>query len=57
MNERNSSDTLSMERRHGASPSIWGELVVESSWRPQDKPKVEESWLRSHGYLPDRRQR
>ena len=34
-----------------------GELVVESAWRPSDKPRVEsEGWLRSHGYLPERRQ-
>jgi hypothetical protein len=57
MNERNT-ETTNMERRTGARPaSMWGELVVEPTWRPQDKPKVEESWLRTNGYLPDRRSR
>lgn len=57
MNEQNTNDTLSIERRRSASSSIWGELVVEPSWRPTDKPKVEETWLRANGYLPDRRSR
>jgi hypothetical protein len=58
MNERNTTDTAaSMERRQANSKSIWGELVVEMSWRPSDKPKVEsEGWLHAHGYRPDRRQ-
>ena len=56
MNE-NQNDSLSIERRRNAAPSVWGELVVETAWRPQDKPKVEESWLRANGYLPDRRTR
>jgi hypothetical protein len=56
MNERNTTDTASMERRQANNTSIWGELVVEMSWRPSDKPKVEsEGWLRAHGYLPERR--
>ncbi|MFO0598006.1 MAG: hypothetical protein U0228_22075 [Myxococcaceae bacterium] len=58
MNERNTTETSTMERRTAKTPSsIWGEIVVEPTWRPQDKPKVEESWLRVNGYLPDRRQR
>lgn len=53
MNERN---VESMERRNTQKPaSMWGEIVVEPTWRPQDKPRVEESWLRANGYLPDRR--
>ncbi len=58
MNEsKTTTDTASMERRQGSSPSIWGELVVELSWRPSDKPKVEsDGWLRAKGYLPERRQ-
>lgn len=55
MNETKTDST--MERRREAPASIWGEIVVEPTWRPQDKPKVEESWLRVNGYLPDRRQR
>lgn len=57
MNENlKSADTASMERRHGAATTMWGELVVESAWRPTDKPRVEsEGWLRANGYLVDRR--
>lgn len=47
---------LSIERRQRRTASMWGELVVETSWRPTDKPKVEsEGWLRANGYLPERR--
>jgi|APLak6261678615_1056124.scaffolds.fasta_scaffold00312_9 hypothetical protein len=59
MNERNNTPDTSMERRQrqGAAASMWGELVVEMSWRPSDKPKVEsDGWLRANGYLPERRQ-
>jgi hypothetical protein len=57
MNETpKTNDTANMERRRGAPVTMWGELVVESSWRPQDKPRVEsEGWLRANGYLADRR--
>lgn len=55
MNENKTEST--MERRRDAPASIWGEIVVEPTWRPQDKPRVEESWLRVNGYLPERRQR
>ncbi len=58
MNERNQPILLeNTDRRRGSTASMWGELVVESMWRPSDKPRVEsEGWLRSHGYLPERRQ-
>lgn len=57
MNERNQPIELTnTDRRKGKAASMWGELVVESAWRPTDKPRVEsEGWLRSHGYLADRR--
>lgn len=49
-------DNATMERRRGTATTMWGELVVESSWRPTDKPRVEsEGWLRQNGYLADRR--
>lgn len=58
MNELNQPIQLdTTDRRKGKAASMWGELVVESAWRPTDKPRVEsEGWLRSHGYLADRRQ-
>jgi hypothetical protein len=48
-----------MERREDRQPkTAWGELVVESSWRPTDRPKVEShGWLVTHGYAPERRER
>ncbi|HEY1088641.1 MAG TPA: hypothetical protein VGE37_13140 [Archangium sp.] len=57
MNETpKTTDTANMERRRGSATTMWGELVVESAWRPQDKPRVEsEGWLRANGYLVDRR--
>ena len=57
MNELNKPIQLdSTDRRKGQAATMWGELVVESAWRPSDKPRVEsEGWLRSHGYLADRR--
>ncbi|MDP1825288.1 MAG: hypothetical protein Q8L48_18675 [Archangium sp.] len=58
MNEQNKPIELTnTDRRRGKAATMWGELVVESAWRPSDKPRVEsEGWLRSHGYLADRRQ-
>lgn len=56
MNEQKNAALAEAERRQGAAKSVWGELVIESAWRPSDKPKVETDWLRSHGYLPERRQ-
>ena len=47
------------DRRKGkpAAP-LFGELLIESQWRPGDRPPVQcEGWLRAHGYAPDRRQR
>jgi hypothetical protein len=57
MNEQNKPIELTnTDRRRGKAATMWGELVVESAWRPSDKPRVEsEGWLRSHGYLADRR--
>ena len=44
------------DRRRGKAATRWGELVIESAWRPSDKPRVEsEGWLRANGYLVDRR--
>ena len=59
MNELNKPIQLdTTDRRKGKSASMWGELVVESAWRPTDKPRVEsEGWLRANGYLADRRTR
>lgn len=53
------SPEMEMERRRGAPPPPkYGELLIESGWRPTDRPAQEsEGWLRSHGYAPDRRQR
>jgi len=47
------------ERRTGASPAPqFGELLVESAWRPTDKPvSASDGWLRANGYAPDRRAR
>ncbi|MBX7100296.1 MAG: hypothetical protein K1X89_21445 [Myxococcaceae bacterium] len=58
MNET-SPAAFTSERRTGTPPApVFGELLIESSWRPTDKPSVEaEGWLRAHGYAPDRRQR
>lgn len=57
MNETQTQNAApSTDRRRGKAATMWGELVVESAWRPSDKPHVEsEGWLRSHGYLADRR--
>jgi hypothetical protein len=49
-----------MERRERRTPKApaWGELVVESSWRPTDRPVVQaEGWLIANGYAPERRER
>ncbi len=49
-----------MERRERRTPRApaWGELVVESAWRPSDRPLVQsEGWLIAHGYAPERRER
>jgi hypothetical protein len=47
------------ERRSGAPPSpAFGELVVQGSWRPTDRPvAASDGWLRANGYAPDRRAR
>lgn len=54
-----STDQSSMDRRKGPPPAPkFGELLIESSWRPTDRPNTEsDAWLRAHGYAPDRRQR
>lgn len=47
-----------IDRRSGRTPSIplFGELLVESSWRPSDVvPAASEGWLRAYGYAKDRR--
>jgi hypothetical protein len=48
-----------MDRRQDRLPTtMWGELVVESAWRPTDRPRVESpGWLIHHGYAPERRER
>ena len=56
---RMTAEQMEMERRRGTPPPPkYGELLIESGWRPTDKPGIEsEGWLRAHGYAPDRRQR
>lgn len=47
-----------VDRRSGAAPKapLFGELLVESSWRPSDVvPAASEGWLRAFGYVKDRR--
>jgi hypothetical protein len=47
-----------IDRRTGELPKapLFGELLVESSWRPADLvPAATEGWLRSAGYVKDRR--
>ncbi len=45
------------DRRQGSNSNLWAELVAETAWRPQDKPRYQsDGWLRAHGYLPDRRE-
>ncbi|MBI3184564.1 MAG: hypothetical protein HYZ28_20710 [Myxococcales bacterium] len=53
-NEGNAERT---ERRKGKpSAPLFGELLIESNWRPADRPPVSsEGWLRAHGYAPERR--
>ena len=48
---------IEADRRRGAPPAPrFGELLIESSWRPSDKPSHQsEGWLRAHGFAPDRR--
>jgi hypothetical protein len=46
------------ERRKGpgGSAPTFGELLVDFSWRPADRPPVDSlGWLITHGYAPDRR--
>lgn len=58
-----SKDALSVEetrgeRRKGLGDSVrrLGELWVDFSWRPADRPQVYAlGWLIAHGYAPDRR--
>lgn len=47
-----------IDRRKGKAPApLYGELLIESGWRPTDRPNVQtESWLRANGYAPDRRE-
>ena len=47
-----------VDRRSGRAPQapLFGELLVESSWRPADGvPAAGEGWLRAFGYGKDRR--
>lgn len=46
-----------IDRRQGRPQApLFGELLVESNWRPSDPvPQATEGWLRSHGYAKDRR--
>lgn len=47
-----------IDRRNGTTPEapLFGELLVESSWRPADVvPAASEGWLRAFGYVKDRR--
>lgn len=46
-----------MERRaQRPATTLWAEVLMADAWRPQDKPRESEGWLRANGYLPDRRQ-
>jgi hypothetical protein len=61
MNEpnANTNNWQGNDRRTGAPPAPkFGELLVESAWRPTDKPvSASDGWLRANGYAPDRRGR
>ncbi len=48
-----------VDRRKGPPPAPkYGELLVESGWRPTDPTTVaNDNWLRAFGLAPDRRQR
>lgn len=48
-----------IDRRAGAPVApLFGELLIESSWRPTDiASAATEGWLRSTGYVKDRRSR
>ncbi|MDP1922099.1 MAG: hypothetical protein Q8L14_38015 [Myxococcales bacterium] len=49
-----------IDRRSGVvpQPPLFGELLVESSWRPADVvPAASEGWLRAYGYAKNRRDR
>ena len=48
-----------LERRKGRpSAPLYGELLVESGWRPTDQKVVaSEGWLRAFGLAADRRAR
>lgn len=54
-----SNQAPTMERRRAVTPVApqLGELLVESSWRPTDRPRTSEGWLIAHGYAPERRER
>jgi hypothetical protein len=45
------------DRRTRSNPrSPFGELLVESAWRPSDRPRVQDQgWRIAHGYAPERR--
>ncbi len=47
-----------IDRRTGKPKApLFGELLIESEWRPSDVvPAVNEGWLRSKGFAPDRRE-
>jgi hypothetical protein len=47
-----------VDRRKGPPPApMYGELLIDSGWRPNDLPPPEhEGWLRTKGVVPDRRQ-
>lgn len=51
--------TVVVDRRQGPPPAPkYGELLVDSGWRPNELPAPEaEGWLRTKGVVPDRRQR
>jgi hypothetical protein len=59
MHPTDDSTHATMERRRTPQPSApqLGELLVESSWRPADRPRTSEGWLIAHGYAPERRER
>lgn len=45
-------------RSHATPLPTFGELLVDFSWRPSDRPRVDSlAWLVAHGYAPERRRR
>jgi hypothetical protein len=53
-------DHARIDRRQSQPTPLptFGELLVDFSWRPSDRPRVDSlAWLVAHGYAPERRKR